>query len=174
MREVQSEKDIEELSKGSDKEKKIAATYGYQPVLDKLMKDESKEVADYASVINQDEDLKLYKADQEYEEKKSNFETLYKKYRLMLFGSYILGALALIIAIIALVTYFVGSSPLVGGWVITILILVILSVLMYYLAQRQEKPYLHQKKELSDANTLFEIAKYKVDELQKDIEKGYD
>ena len=138
------------------------------------MKDESKEVADYASVINQDEDLKLYKADQEYEEKKSNFEALYKKYRLMLFGSYILGALALIIAIIALVTYFVGSSPLVGGWVITILILVILSVLMYYLAQRQEKPYLHQKKELSDANTLFEIAKYKVDELQKDIEKGYD
>lgn len=172
MKEVKSIQELEKLANGTDKEKKIAATYGYQPILDKLVKDESADVAKFAKIIDADEDLKLFKNDQENDEAKSKFNASYDKYRKLWLAALITVIVASVMELIAMFMLFGSYKPSIWFWCIGGIVVLVASVLLAYFASKAEKQYKNDKHRLSQTSFIFEASKQKFDNLQDAIEKG--
>lgn len=172
MKEVKSVDELEKLANGTDKEKKIAATYGYQPILDKLVKDESTDVAKFAKVIDADEDLKLFKNDQENDRAKAKFNTSYDKYRKLWLATIITVIIAAVMEIIAMFTLFGSYKPSIWFWCIGGIIVLAVSLVLGYFSNKAERQYKNDKHRLSQTSFIFEASKQKFDNLQDAIEKG--
>jgi ABC-type multidrug transport system fused ATPase/permease subunit len=173
VKEAKSIEELEHLAKGSDKDKKIAATYGYQPILDKLMKDESEDVAKLAKIVDKDEELKLYKNDQENDEAKSNFERSYKKYLQLFYATIIAVVIAVIMEVVAAFMLIGSYSPSIWFWIIGGIIFLVISLIIGYLSRNVEKQYKASRQRVQQTQFLFEASERKFNHLQNDIEKGY-
>lgn len=172
MKELNSIEELEKLTSGEEKDKLLAATYGYQPVLDKLKSDENENVSNFAHTLDKDEDLKFYQNDQELDEKKVQFEKHLKTYKMLFLGSIITIAIAFITILIGTIMFFTSGGST-TGIIITAIIFTIISVFLFLLSNKAEKKYKHSKYELSQAKYIYDISKDKVEMLQKEIESNY-
>lgn len=170
MKKINSVEDLKKLSNGTKKEKLIALTYGYQPIIDKLKEDKDEEVSSYAYQVDKDEDMKLYKNDQAYETTKDKFLNEYRKYSYILYGMISTILISTILVIVSVVLFLQGTVNSVNTLLIISLVIAVISIGLNYILKRQEKVYLKTKVELKEKYYLFDISKSKVDMLQKDIE----
>lgn len=173
MKEAKSIEELEHLADGSDKDKKIAATYGYQPILDKLMKDESEDVAKFAKIVDADEELKLYKNDQENDEAKNKFERSYKKYMQFYYAKIVTMVIAVIMEVVAALMLIGTYSPSIWFWIVAGIIFLVISLIMGYLSSKVEEQYKANRQRVQQTQILFEASERKFNNLQNDIEKGY-
>lgn len=172
MKELNSIEELEKLASGDEKDKLLAATYGYQPVLDKLKSDENENVSNFAHTLDKDEDLKFYQNDQELDEKKFQFEKNLKRYKLLFLGAIITIAIAFITILIGTIMFFTSDGST-KGIIVTTIIFTILSILLFLLSNKMEKEYQRSKHELSQTKYIYDISKDKVEMLQKEIESEY-
>ncbi|MFW3619452.1 hypothetical protein [Staphylococcus caprae] len=172
MKELNSIEELEKLASGEEKDKLLAATYGYQPILDKLKSDENENVSNFAHTLDKDKDLKFYQNDQELDEKKSQFEQLLKRYKMLFLGSIITIAIAFITILIGTIMFFTSGGST-TGIIMTTIIFTIISVVLFLLSNKVEKKYQRSKYELSQTKYIYDISKDKVEMLQKEIESNY-
>ncbi|EOD7975537.1 hypothetical protein K4P50_11060 [Staphylococcus epidermidis] len=172
MKELNSIEELEKLASGGEKDKLLAATYGYQPVLDKLKADDNENVSNFAHTLDKDKDLKFYQNDQELDEKIIQFEQNLKRYKLLFLGSIVTIAIAFITILIGTIMFFTGTSSTKGVIMITI-IFTIISVVLFLMSNKLEKSYQRSKHELIQTKYIYDISKDKVEMLQKEIESEY-
>lgn len=173
MKEVNSIKELESLAEGTVEDKKIAASYGYQPVLDSLKNDSSEEVAKFAKLVDVDNDLKLYKADENNEKAKKNFNKSYKEYMGYHYLKMVAIILGVLMEVIATITLLNTYNTSVWYWLVAGIIWLIISVLFNSVAKRKYENYLVYKQILIQTNSIYEAAKVKFNGLIDGIEKGY-
>lgn len=173
MKKVKSIEELEKLASGTDKDKKLAAICGYQPILDKLKKDESENVSKFAKVIDADEDLKLYKNDEENDRAKVVFENTYKKYTQLHLGKIITVIIAVIMEVVAAFMLIGSYTPSIWFWIIGGIVFLVISLILGSLENKIEKQYKASKQRLFQTQALFEASERKFNNLQDEIEKGY-
>ncbi|RIN27705.1 hypothetical protein [Staphylococcus succinus] len=173
MKEPNSIEELEILAKGTIEEKKKAASYGYQPILDILKNDSSEEVVKFAKLIDVDDDLKLYKADESNESAKENFNKSYKSYMSYYYVKMIAIILGVIMEIIATITLLNTYNNSVWYWFIAGIVLLVISVVFNSIANRKYEVYIVDKQNLIQTNSIYEAAKAKFNNLINGIENGY-
>lgn len=173
MEKAKSIDELEKLAKGTDKDKKIAATYGYQPILDKLIKDKSEDVSNFAKIIDADEDLKLYNNDEKNDRAKIEFERSYKRHIQFYYGKIITVVIAVIMEVIAALMLFGSYTPSIWFWIVAGIVFLIISLIIGYLSSKVEKQYKLNKQKITQTHFLFEASQRKFDTVLNDIEKGF-
>ncbi|WP_436962329.1 hypothetical protein [Staphylococcus shinii] len=173
MKKANSIEELENLSKGTIEDKKIAASYGYQPILDSLKKDSSEEVVQFTKLIDVDNDLKLYKADENNEKAKANFNKSYKDYMSYYYLKMIAIILGVIMEVIATITLLNTYNNSVWYFFVAGIVLLVISILFNSIANRKYETYLMDKQNLIQTHSIYEAAKVKFNNLINGIENGY-
>lgn len=161
--------ELNRLAKGTEKEKKIALTFGYQPIIDQLKQDENKEVSDFAQAIDANEDLKLHKNNLHYNQHKEVFRNDLKQATRYMYATLILIAIAVISTLIASIIFFVNPTSMVSPFMIVTVIALIGSVVLVVLSKRTELSYNSSKQSLAKAKYLLSISQSNTQSLQAQI-----
>lgn len=173
MKQVSSIGELSKLSKGNVEDKKLAASYGYQPILDVLVNDPNEEVAKFAKLVNADDDLKLYKADENNEKMKSSFNKSYKDYMRFHYLKMIAVILGVLMEVIATIILLNTYTPSIWFWFISGIVLLLISIIFNGIANKKYLVYLATKNKLLQTNSIYEAAKIKFNNLTHGIENGY-
>lgn len=102
--------ELNRLAKGTVKEKKIALTFGYQPIIEALKNDDNKEVSEFAQTMDANKDLKLYKNNLHYRRSKEQFQKDLKQATQYMYATLILISIAIISIFIAVIIFFVNPT----------------------------------------------------------------
>ena len=161
--------ELHRLAKGTVKEKKIALTFGYQPIIEALKKDDNKEVSDFAQTMDANRDLKLYKNNLYYRRSKEQFQKDLKQATQYMYATLILIGIAIVSILIAVIIFFVNPTANVSLF-ITITVLAILgSLVTVLLSKRVGISYNNSKQSLARSKYLLNISQSNSQSLQAQI-----
>lgn len=161
--------ELNRLARGTVKEKKIALTYGYQPIIDKLKKDRNTDVAHFAGAIDANVDLKLHQNNLHYDKEKASFQKVLKQAMQYMYATLIAIAIAVISIIIAVITFFIDSTATIVPYIIISFIAAIGSIVLFVLSKQTEATYYRCKQSLSKAKYLLSVAQANSQSLQAQI-----
>lgn len=162
--------EITQLSQGNEKDKKLALTYGYQPVIEKLKKDKNQEVVEFAQAIDANEDLKLFKNSLYFQQSKDRFQRYLAQATQYMYITLALIFIAMLSILIAVIIFFVNPETSVTTFIVITIIALIASVVLVMLSKKTEYNYNHSKQVLAQAQYLFNISKANAQSLQAQIE----
>lgn len=162
--------EITQLSQGNEKDKKLALTYGYQPVIEKLKKDKNQEVVEFAQAIDANEDLKLFKNSLYFQQSKDRFQRYLTQATQYMYITLALIFIAMLSILIAIIIFFVNPETSVTTFIVITIIALIASVVLVMLSKKTEYNYNHSKQVLAQAQYLFNISKANAQSLQAQTE----
>ncbi|MEX6342334.1 hypothetical protein AB6E71_13270 [Staphylococcus arlettae] len=128
--------EITQLSQGNEKDKKLALTYGYQPVIEKLKKDKNQEVVEFAQAIDANEDLKLFKNSLYFQQSKDRFQRYLTQATQYMYITLALIFIAMLSILIAVIIFFVNPETSVTTFIVITIIALIASVVLVMLSKK--------------------------------------
>lgn len=161
--------ELNRLAEGTVKEKKLALTYGYQPIIEQLKQDNNQEVVDFANAIDANVDLKLYKNNLQYQQQKKSFQKVLKQAIQYMYATLITIAIAVISTCIAVVIFFVDSTATIAPFIIVSILAALASIVLFILSKQTEATYYQHKQILSKSKYLLNISHSNSQSLQSQI-----
>lgn len=161
--------ELNRLAKGTEKERKIALTFGYQPIIEELKKDNNKEISDFAQTMDANEDLKLYKNNIHYERSKEQFQQHLKQATQYMYATLILISIAVVSIFIAVIIFFVNPTTSVSPFITITMVTMIGSLVTVILSKRTGVSYNNSKQSLAKSKYLLNISRSNSQSLQAQI-----
>ncbi|MEK4563045.1 hypothetical protein MHB47_13240 [Staphylococcus sp. FSL K6-3157] len=161
--------ELNRLAKGTEKEKKIALTFGYQPIIEELKKDDNKEISDFAQTMDANEDLKLYKNNVQYKRSKEQFQKDLKQATQYMYATLILIGIAVVSIFIAVIIFFVNPVTTVTPFITITVIAMLGSLVTVILSKRTGVSYNNSKQSLAKSVYLLNISRSNSQSLQAQI-----
>lgn len=161
--------ELHRLAKGTVKEKKIALTFGYQPIIEALKKDDNKEVSDFAQTMDANRDLKLYKNNLYYRRSKEQFQKDLKQATQYMYATLILIVIAIVSIFIAVIIFFVNPTANASLFIAITVLAIVGSLVTVLLSKRIGVSYNDSKQSLARSKYLLNISQSNSQSLQAQI-----